>query len=500
MKLSDLLYKDEYKSDVEIEDISICNIATDVSNINDETLFVFIRSINFDVSKIINDVIKKSPAAIICDEEFEISTTSIPIIRVKNTRTALPYLFSRFYNIDFGKIRFVAITGTNGKTSTATMLTHILKYVGKNVGFIGTGKIEINGIRITDSKYSMTTPDPNLLYSSINKMEKAGCEFVIMEVSSHSLFFDKVKPIPYEIAIFTNLTPEHTDFHKTMEDYFLTKLKIFKQSKLGILNMDDAYCRRAADLCECEKISIGVLHSSDVTASDIKLNGIHGSEYIYKEKNRLFKVKLKLGGAFNVYNSMMALTAAIKLNVNPIAAKEAMASLSLIDGRLEIIDNDVTVIIDYAHTPESLKNILKTINSSKKHGQKLNVVFGCGGDRDRKKRPIMARIAEENSDFVIVTSDNSRGESENKIIKEVLSGFTGNAKRIVITSRKSAIFHAILSSKKGDIVAIVGKGHERYNIDKSGVHDFDERSIIEEALKRRKEKYHENYSESNSDA
>lgn len=499
MRLSELLYKEEYKSEVKIEDIAICNITTEVDNINTGTLFVFIRSINFDVSKIITEVIQKSPIAIICDEEFEISTSDIPIIRVENTRTTLPYLFSRFYKIDFGKMRFVAITGTNGKTSTATMLTHILRYAGKSVGFIGTGKIEINGERITDSKYSMTTPDPHLLYSSIKKMEKARCEFVVMEVSSHSLYFDKVKPIPYEISIFTNLSAEHTDFHKTMEDYFITKLKLFNQSKIGIFNIDDAYCRRAVKLCDCEKISIGVLHTSDVSASDVKLSGLLGSEYIYREKNRIFKVKLKLGGAFNVYNSMLAITAALKLHVNPKEAKEAMSSLSLIDGRLEIIKDDVTVIIDYAHTPEALRNILKTINSSKKYGQKLKVVFGCGGERDYKKRPVMAKIAEENSDFVIVTSDNSRGESENKIIKEVLSGFTSDAKRIVITSRKSAIFYAILSSGTGDIVAIIGKGHERYNIDKSGVHDFDERTIIEESLKKRKEKYHENYSKSNSD-
>lgn len=499
MKLSDLLYKDEYQSTYSIESIYVNSIATKIDDIKKDTLFIFIRSINFDVSKIINEVIEKTPIAIICDEEFEISTSIIPIIRVKNTRTTLPYLFSRFFQIDYQKMRFVAITGTNGKTSTATMLTHILKYAGKIVGFIGTGKIEINGIRITDSKYSMTTPDAHLLYAAIKKMEDAGCEFVVMEVSSHALYFDKVKPIPYEISIFTNLSAEHTDFHKTMDDYFFAKLKLFSQSKVGIFNVDDIYCRRAVKQCDCEKISIGVLQDSEVSAHNVKLCGIRGSEYIYKEKNRLFKVKLKLAGAFNVYNSMMALTAALKLKIKPTHAKEALENLEFIDGRLEIIEDDVTVIIDYAHTPEAFKNVLKTINSSKKQGQNLKVVFGCGGDRDQRKRPAMAKIAEDNSDVVIVTSDNPRGESENDIIRDVLSGFSTNSKRTVITSRKSAISYAILSANDGDIIAVIGKGHERYNIDKNGIHDFDERAIIREALKQRRETNHENNYKSNSD-
>ena len=234
MKLSDIIYKEEYSSERQIENIEINSITCALADIQNDTLFVIIRSINFDVSKIINDVINSSPAALICDEEFQVPNTDIPVIRVKNTRKTLPYLFSRFYQIDYSKMRFLAVTGTNGKTSTATMLTHILRYAGKSVGFIGTGKIEINGVRVTDLKYSMTTPDPQLLYASIKKMEEADCEFVVMEVSSHALYFDKVLPIPYEISIFTNLSPEHMDFHKTMDEYFNTKMKLFTQTKLGI--------------------------------------------------------------------------------------------------------------------------------------------------------------------------------------------------------------------------------------------------------------------------
>lgn len=495
MKLSDIIYKEEYESIENIGNVDIRNISTSVSDTQKDSLFVIIKSIKFDVSRIIKDVINSSPAAIICDKNIEMPTTSIPLLRVENTRVILPFLFSRFYQIDYSRMKFAAITGTNGKTTTATMLTHILKYAGKRVGFIGTGKIEIDGVRITDSKYSMTTPDPHLLYAAIKEMENAGCEFVIMEVSSHALYFDKVLPIPYEIAIFTNLSSEHMDFHNSMEDYYTTKLKLFKQSKFGIFNADDRYSSQAMKDCECDSLSIGIVHDADIMARDVVLSGLDGSQYIYRETGRLFKVILKLGGAFNIYNSMMALCAAIKLNVKPCVAKTAVASIDFIDGRLEIIEGDVTVIIDYAHTEEAFKNILKTIKISKKREQNLIVVFGCGGERDKTKRPKMAKIAEEYSDTVIVTNDNPRGESENEIIEDVLSGFSDDTKRTVITSRKSAISHAILSANKGDVIAIIGKGHERYNIDKNGICNFDERTIIKEALNKRKENtHHENCS------
>lgn len=499
MNLSKLIYDGEYTSDREIQNIEIDEITTSVSEITPKSLFVVIRSIKFDVTKIINDVFSRSPAAIICDKGFNFEKSNIPIIYVENTRATLPYLFSRFYEIDFSKLRFCAVTGTNGKTSSATMLTHILRFARKSVGFIGTGKIEINGTRITDMKYSMTTPDPHQLYFSIKQMQNAGCEFVIMEVSSHALYFDKVLPIPYEVALFTNLSPEHMDFHKNMTDYFYTKLKLFSQAKLGIFNMDDEYSSRALSEARCKKISIGVIRDADVMARDVKMMGLDGSEYIYRDSNRLFKVKLNLGGAFNIYNSMMALSAAIALGIKPCVAKDAIEKLGFIDGRIEIIKSDITVIIDYAHTEEAFKNVMKMIKSSKKQEQNVITVFGCGGERDQSKRPKIAKIAEENSDFVIVTSDNPRGENESDIIKDVLSGFDKYEKRAVITSRRAAISHAILAAGAGDIVAIIGKGHERYNIDGNGIHYFDERDVIRESLDKRKRGIYENLSEIQTD-
>ena len=487
MNLKSIIFEEEFSSETSINDIEIDKITTHPDDISNKTLFVFVKSIKFDVNQIINHVLSKKPTVIICEDSMPISSSEIPILKVPDTRRILPYLYSRFYEIDYSKLHFAAITGTNGKTSTATMLAHILSYSGKKVGFIGTGKITANGKNLCDSKYSMTTPDPDKLYSAIKEMQTDECDTVVMEVSSHALYFNKVLPIPFDVSVFTNLSPEHLDFHSDMESYYQTKKLLFLQTKTGIFNMDDPYSRRCSLECSCDKKRIGIVYDGDIVARNINMNGLTGSEYMYREENRLFKVRINIGGAHNVYNSIMAISAAICMGVLPCIAKEAISKLKFIDGRLEkIIDDDITVVIDYAHTEEALLNVLKMLTTVKKQGQKLITVFGCGGERDRNKRPKMAKIAEELSDLTIVTTDNSRGEPVAEIISDILNGFTQTKNRRVITSRKNAIRNALFTASHGDIVAIIGKGHERYNIDKNGYHDFDERTIIAEALAERK--------------
>jgi UDP-N-acetylmuramoyl-L-alanyl-D-glutamate--2,6-diaminopimelate ligase len=380
----------------------------------------------------------------------------------------------------------VGITGTNGKTTTATILHKILLHSGVHTGFIGTGKILIGEKQISDKRYSMTTPDPHVLYKVIKEMETDGCRIIVMEVSSHALYFDKVAPIIFDIGVFTNFSSEHMDFHKNTENYFNAKLKLFTQCKNAIFNMDNKHCRTAYEKAECKKTAIGIIWDAPITAREIEMRGFSGSEYIYQDSKRIFKVKLRLGGAYNIYNSMLAIAAAIELGIAPCEAKKAVSKISEIDGRLEVVNDSVTVIIDYAHTEDALLNVLKFIKSNINMGQKLITVFGCGGERDKTKRPKMGKIAEEISDLVIVTTDNSRHEAESEIIKDILSGFKGTAKRKVITSRTAAIEYAILSANDGDVIAVIGKGHERYNIDKFGYSDFDERTIIYNAIKRRK--------------
>ncbi len=486
MQLNEILYAGEYYPEICIDGITVESIATKVENIRERTLFVILRSLSFDVNNLTDPVLDKNPAAIICDTELFVRSTDIPIIRVNDTRALLPYLYSRFYHLDLNKIRFCGITGTNGKTTTATILTKILIKNGMRVGFIGTGNIHINGEKLSDNTYSMTTPDPDMLYSIIKKMQDSECEIIVMEVSSHSLFLKKVAPILFEVSVFTNLSPEHLDLHKSMEEYFQTKMKLFEQSKRGVFNMDDEFSKRAYEMFCGEKTSIGIINSADAVARELSMNGLLGSEYYYKEAHRIFRVQLKLGGGYNVYNSMLAIAAAIQLGVTPCVAKAAIKEIEAVDGRLEIIQDSVTVIIDYAHTEQAMTNVLKAINAAKNSGQKIYSVFGCGGERDASKRPKMARAAEMNSDFVIVTNDNPRNENEEDIIRDILTGFESTERRTVITSRESAIRHAIEMARDGDIIAIIGKGHERYNINKNGYTPFDEREIIRDALNKRR--------------
>lgn len=487
MKLEELIYQNEYSTSYKITDIEINNITTSPQKITDKTLFVVIKSIRFDINKIMNYILCRKPAALICDYELPENTQHIPVLYTKNSRKILPFLYSRFYKIDYEKMTFIAVTGTNGKTTTATMIEHILKTAGKAVGFIGTGRISVNGIDMTNEKYSMTTPDPDFLYSSIKRMEELNCYTVVMEVSSHSLYFDKVAAIPFKISVFTNLTPEHLDFHKNMDNYYMSKLKLFKQTETGIFNVDDSFGEKALNESSCPMTkSIGIIKKADICATDIFTNGLKKTEYIYNGENNAFNVIINLPGTHNIYNSLFAITVSIQLGINPCTIQKALSTLLSISGRFEIIKDEITVIIDYAHTAEAMKTTLKTLKSNKNEEQNLICVFGCGGERDKFKRPKMAEAAEEFSDYIIVTTDNSRNEPETDIIKDILSGFTKNAKKKVIASRTSAIEEAVMSAIRGDIVAVIGKGNEKYILNKTGYHDFDERKIIETALKKRK--------------
>ncbi|MBQ8372110.1 MAG: UDP-N-acetylmuramoyl-L-alanyl-D-glutamate--2,6-diaminopimelate ligase [Clostridia bacterium] len=421
-------------------------------------------------------------AAIVCEDDDRPDTSSAPILVTDDARRSLAVAASNLYQIDYEKTKFVGVTGTNGKTTTATMIRNILTYAGHLCGFIGTGKIKIGELEIQPQGYTMTTPDPMLLYRSIGAMQEAGCEYIVMEVSSHALMLQKVAPIRFKIGLFTNLSGEHMDFHADMEDYYAAKIRLFDQSECGIFCLDDPYSKRAYEEAKCEKISVGVINSADVYATDVQLMGLDGSHLFYRERDKIFGLKLPYVGAFNVYNALMAIKCAIRLGVRPCIAKEAISKGTDIDGRMEMIHGDVNVIIDYAHTPAALENALKVLFSGKITRQKLHVVFGCGGNRDAVKRPLMGIAASRYADDIILTEDNSRDEDTSEIIRDIASGIANGTPYKIIPKRRDAITEAILSASKGDIVAIFGKGHERYIIDKAGMHDFDERAIISEAL------------------
>lgn len=473
----------------EIPIIEVENITANINHINRNTLFVFFIGIKFDTRKIINYIISKRPAIIVSDKFLNVST-EIPIVYVKNARKAYSYALWNFNRIDEKKIKFYAVTGTNGKTTTATMLFNIFSISGIKCGFIGTGKILIEKTVVSDAYYSMTTPDPEILYPIIKKMQNCGCEKIVMEVSSHALSLFKVAPIRFECSLFTNLSEEHIDFHKTIDEYYNSKISLFIQSKCGIFNLDDEYGKKALSYSSqyIDTYSIAIYNEADAKAKDIISNGFKGCSYIYSEPNSIFKIKLHSSGEYNILNSLLAIKCASLSGIGEEVITKSFECQKGIDGRFEIISENPMVIIDYAHTFAAFQTILKFVKETKKTEQKVISVFGCGGERDVLKRPKMAFISETFSDFSIVTSDNSRGENLRKIISEICQGFTDTKKYCIIENRADAITTAIECARDIDIVLVIGKGHERYNIDESGYHSFDEREIILKALKERKTK------------
>ena len=479
MKLKNIISPDECLIYQPPTDLEIGNITVNPEECDKNTLLIVPNSDKLpDFSKMI-----MYPGAVIASPECNIPP-EIKSIRTDNPRKSMAYAYSRFYEIDYTKTKFIGITGTNGKTSTATFIRHILKDGGYKVGFIGTGKIEADGKMLSKEYYSMTTPDPEILYKSIAKMQSEDCDAIVMEVSSHSLALSKVAPIIFDYAVFTNLSPEHLDFHGSIDKYYEAKLRLFSQCKVGIFNIDDPHARKAASECTSRKITVGALFRGGVYASNVTDLGFDGSEYLFHGKGFVFKAKIFPPGIYNVYNSMIAAALTADMGIKPCEIKKSLSNVNNIEGRFEIIKGEVTVIIDYAHTDAALKDFLKSIRASRRANQQLTVVFGCGGNRDKEKRPRMAAVAEKYADKIILTSDNPRNEDPLDIITDVMRGF--NRKSFsVIEDRKEAITEAILGAQDKAIVAVVGKGAEKYSIDKDGYHEFDEREIISKALEKR---------------
>lgn len=485
MKIKEILRDIEYETDTSVGELEFSSISFREKEIGENTLYIKIKSTDKSRADINTVNPNITPIAVVSEERPENLNPDIPFIKVENARRALSFAFFRFFKIDLTKIKLIGVTGTNGKTTTATMIEKIISDNGKRVGFIGTGRISSNGFPLTDEYYSMTTPDPDRLYSVLSRMINDGCEYAVMEISSHSLALEKIAPLRFEVCVFTNVSHEHLDFHESIEDYFRTKMKLFDQSAYSIFNIDDPLVRNGySELCN-EKESVGILFDADTLAKEPRSLGFGGSVYLHRSKKFIFRMNLPLVGAYNIYNALLAVSAAVRLGFTPKSAKIALESMSSPRGRFEIIEDKITVIIDYAHTPKAMENAIKTVNSCKNSGQKLIVVFGCGGNRDKSKRPVMGRIAELYADISVITNDNPRDENENVIIDDILSGFEDKSRAAVIYSRRDAIESAIAEADDKDIILILGKGAEKYNIDKNGITPFDETEIVKAALKKR---------------
>lgn len=478
MIIRDIIKNNEYILS-EVDDcLEFQRLTTDIGDTTGRDVLIIPNS-----AKLPKNINSSPPLAVICDANARLPD-SFPTIRVKNPRVALANAYYRYENLSLDGIKLIGITGTNGKGGTADFIKMILCQSGYKVGLIGTGKIEIDNKIISDKYYSMTTPDPPLLFHSLALMKKEGCQVIIMEVSSHALALDKLGPLIFDYAVFTNLSKEHMDFHRDMESYFKAKLKLFSMCRCGVFNIDDEYGRRAFSQCSARRISNGILWRGDAWASNIENNGLSGIGYIYHQGHFSFRMSLNTAGIYNAYNSMLAATVCIDMGCKPCEVKRILGEVEALPGRFEIINDKVSVIIDYAHTDVAFRSIMKELVAIK--GTKnLTVVFGCGGERDKEKRPKMAKIAERYASKVIVTSDNPRGEDPKSIIADIIRGFEGG-KYQVIENRKEAIRAAILGADDDELIAIIGKGNEGYIIDQSGYNDYSERQVISSALAERK--------------
>lgn len=424
--------------------------------------------------------------AVVAIVEYIPDGCPIDCVVVKNTRLAASYIFSNWYGRPQDAMKMIGVTGTNGKTSTTFMLRSIYEHAGYNVGVIGT---ILNSWMGKEVDAGMTTPDPERLYGILNQMKEDGVEYVFMEVSSHSLALGRVAPIHFEAGIYTNLTPEHLDFHKTMDEYAAAKEILFKQCNFGVFSADNSYVKEAAEKKLCESYTFSGEGSADYTADHIEYNSMKGIRYTLSGRNgTIMDVNCPIAGKFTVYNTMGAIVCALLMGMDVRTVKEAIAEMSGVPGRIERVTPDdipFTVVVDYAHTPDALENVITSILHSRKEGQKLTVIFGCGGDRDKTKRPVMGRIATEMADFTIITSDNCRTEDPDAIIAEILEGVDKSKAYMTITDRREAIAYGVANAQEGEIILIAGKGHENYEIKKDGKHPFSEREEVAKALAKR---------------
>jgi len=444
-------------------------------------VFVAIKGLTVDGHKYIPMAIGKGAAVIVCSEVPE---NDIPYILTDDCRRALALISGNFYGKAYSQMKMIGITGTSGKTTSSYLIKHILeKKLNAKVGLVGT-----NGNMIGDEfvHTEMTTPESLELHELFRRMADAGCTHVVMEVSSHSLEMERVAGIYYDVAEYTNLSQDHLDLHGTMEEYAKAKKKLFSECSIACLNSDDKWYdfMRSGEQCRIFSFS-AEKNEADLTAKDIRMSA-NGVRFAAVSGNELALVKLGIPGLFSVHNALGAISVCMALGVSLADCADALESAKGVKGRVELVptDGDYSIIIDYSHKPDALENVLKTLRPVTKG--RLITLFGCGGDRDRAKRSIMGAIAADNSDFVIVTSDNPRTEEPEEIIREIVEGMKNKrTPKKVICDRIEAIHWAIDNAHPGDVILLAGKGHEDYQIVGHEKHHMDEREIVAQWLEER---------------
>ncbi len=466
-------------------DIEINNLKMDSREIKKGDLFVCISGFTVDGHHYVDEAVKNGAAVIVAERDIQ---AKVPVVIVPDTIRFLAMAAAKFYQYPTNQVPLIGVTGTNGKTTVTYLLEQIFKYHGKKTGVIGTIQMKIGeDVFPVDN----TTPDALFLQNTIRKMIDSGVKQVIMEVSSHALDQGRVYGCDYNTAIFTNLSQDHLDYHDSMDDYLRAKSLLFAQlgsgyhsnnRKYAVINLDDGASSKLIRSTAQKVITYGIDNEAMIMAKSITLTPT-GTKFLLCTPNGNTEINSQLIGKFNVSN-MLAASAAALVNEVPLSiVKKALETIQGVTGRFELVnhENSFSVIVDYAHTPDSLENVLTTIREFAK--RKVYVVVGCGGDRDRSKRPLMAQIALKYADEAIFTSDNPRTENPDIILNDMISGVTNSeGKYQVIPDRRKAIYKAISQATEHDIILIAGKGHETYQQIGHVKHHFDDREVAKEAL------------------
>ena len=474
MKLRELLSGVEVLEWHAPEELEIGGVSYDSRATTPGDLFVAMTGYAADGHDFIPMAREKGAVCILCERAPE---DAQPWVKVAHSRRALALLSANWFSHPAEEMTMIGVTGTNGKTTTTYLLKEVLeREAGAAVGLIGTNQILI-GTEVLEAE--RTTPESFELHRLFRKMREAGCTYVVMEVSSHALFLDRVYGIPFEVGIFTNLTQDHLDFHKTMEAYCDAKARLFSMCRVGVVNGDDPWHKRLLEHAACQVLTYAEQAPADLRAENVSLSaaGVAFDAVTKSERQAIF---VGIPGGFMVYNTLDVLAAALALGIPLKDSAAALRQSRHVKGRVEVVPlpgAEYTVLIDYAHTPDAVENVLRSVRGFAKG--RVVALLGCGGDRDKTKRPKMGAAAAALADLVIVTSDNPRTEDPRGIIQDILAGmYRSQTPHIVVEDRAAAIVYAMDHAQKDDVIVLMGKGHETYQIVGAEKRHLDEREIV----------------------
>lgn len=465
----------------------IGSLRQDSREVRENDVFIAVQGLRSDGHRFIDEAIGKGASIVICEKPYETGSSEPAVIRVENTRSLLGKLAQAFRGDPSGELTLIGVTGTNGKTTVATLVWQALKELDVNTALLGTIVKQFDNHRIESN---LTTADPIEIASDMRAFADAGCTHLVMEVSSHALDQNRTGGLNFKVAAFTNLTHDHLDYHGDLKSYAAAKKMLFdslEENAWAIVNFDDPFGKKMTEDCSAHLLSFAFNHEAEVPCK-LTRSTESGIEILIDD----VRISSPLIGQFNACNVTEAFLMVKALGFPAEEIAKALEICQGAPGRLERVtpadqaDLLPMVVVDYAHTPDALKNVAATLKHLKREDQRLIIVFGCGGDRDREKRPLMAQVAENYADETVITSDNPRSEDPEAILREIAGGFSKSAAWNEILSRKQAITETVLHAPADSIILIAGKGHETYQEIKGERSDFDDREVARQALNRRK--------------